>query len=139
MHSDRIDNGDRAVGALRPVDGLQRLPMMRMEGIVNRDGRTNGITREAGSIRTSMCSCPTGSTSPEPDGAPVFVAAPALTDQDVQGIVETTAQRVVRLLQRRGLVEQDGVDPLWDEEPLLASLSQSHAGGWPPIGRCPAD
>ena len=74
-----------------------------------------------------------------PEGAPVFVAAPALTDQDVQGIVETTAQRVVRLLQRRGLLEQDGVDPLWDEEPLLASLSQSHAGGWPSIGRCPAD
>ena len=49
------------------------------------------------------------------DGAPTFVRAPALTDEDVQQIVETTAKRVVRLLQRRGLLEEDTVDPLWEE------------------------
>ena len=52
----------------------------------------------------------------------------------MQGIVETTAQRVVRLLQRRGLVEQDGVDPLWDEEPLLASLTGASVQGRVAIG-----
>ena len=43
-----------------------------------------------------------------------------VTDEDVQQIVETTAQRVVRLLQRRGLLEEGNVDPRWEAEPLLA-------------------
>ena len=58
-----------------------------------------------------------------PDGDPVFVAAPPLTDKDVQRIAETTAARIVRLLQQRGLLEPDSVDPLWQNEPLLASLT----------------
>ena len=40
-----------------------------------------------------------------PSGDPEFVAAPLLTDKDVQHIAEKTATRVVRLLQRRGLLE----------------------------------
>jgi hypothetical protein len=57
------------------------------------------------------------------DGAPMFVRAPQLTDDDVQKIVETTAKRVVRLLQRRGVLEQGNVDPLWEQEPLLATIT----------------
>jgi len=34
------------------------------------------------------------------DGTPSFVRVPQLSDDDVQQIVETTAKRVVRLLQR---------------------------------------
>ena len=45
------------------------------------------------------------------EGGPVFVAAPPLADEDVQEIAETAAQRIVRLLQRRGLLD----DPLVDE------------------------
>ena len=55
------------------------------------------------------------------DGTPRFVRVPQLSDDDVQRIVETTAKRVVRLLQRRGVLEEDNVDPLWEEEPLLAT------------------
>ena len=43
-------------------------------------------------------------------GAPVFVAAPPLADEDVQEIVETAAQRIVRLRQRRGLLDDSLVD-----------------------------
>lgn len=38
--------------------------------------------------------------------------APALTDDDVRAIVETTARRVVRLCQRRGLFEMVGYELL---------------------------
>ena len=46
--------------------------------------------------------------------------APRLTDADVRRIVETTARRVIRLLQRRGLLDAVA-DPLWEREPLLAA------------------
>ena len=42
---------------------------------------------------------------------------------------ETTANRVVRLLQRRGLLEEDTVDPLWEEEPLLATITAASVQG----------
>ena len=64
-----------------------------------------------------------------PDGTPELVAAPPLTDEEVQGLVGTIAQRVVRLLQRRGLLEPDGEDPLWEEEPLLASVTAASVQG----------
>ncbi len=55
--------------------------------------------------------------------------APQLSDDDVQRIVETTAKRVVRLLQRRGVLEKDDVDPLWEEEPLLATITAASVQG----------
>ena len=64
-----------------------------------------------------------------PCGDPEFVAAPLLTDKDVQHIAETTATRVVRLLQRRGLLEQDSTESLWEGEPLLASLTAASVQG----------
>ena len=57
------------------------------------------------------------------DGTPFFVPAPPLTDDDVRTIVETTAQRVVRLCERRGLCEAGTTDPLWEQEPLLVQIS----------------
>jgi hypothetical protein len=47
-------------------------------------------------------------------GDPVFVASPAPTDADIQHLVERTAQRLVRLLQRRGLLDDHQSDPLAD-------------------------
>ena len=64
------------------------------------------------------------------DGEPTFVRAPGLSDDDVRQIVETTANRVVRLLQRRGLLEEDSVDPLWEEEPLLATITVANRPQW---------
>ncbi len=52
--------------------------------------------------------------------------APPLSDDDVQQIIETTAQRVVRLLQRRGLVEEGNTDPLMEQEPLLATITAAY-------------
>jgi hypothetical protein len=64
-----------------------------------------------------------------PGGTPVFVPAPALTDDDVRRIAETTAHRVVNLLQRRGLLEQDVPDALVQDEPLLAALTAASIRG----------
>ena len=55
--------------------------------------------------------------------------APPLSDDDVQQIVETTAQRVVRLLQRRGLLEEGQADPLMEQEPLLATITAASIQG----------
>ena len=48
------------------------------------------------------------------DGTPTFVRAPQLTDDDVQRIVETTASNV---------------DPLWQDEPLLATITAASVQG----------
>ena len=54
-------------------------------------------------------------------GVPVFVAAPPLAEEDVQEIVETAAQRIVRLLQRRGLLDDFLVDESESEPPECRS------------------
>ena len=72
---------------------------------------------------------PDGGSVSAADGPPRFVRAPSVTDEDVQQIVETTAKRVVRLLQRRGLLEQGSVDPLWESEPLLATMTAASVQG----------
>jgi len=69
------------------------------------------------------------------DGLPVFVPAPSLTDDDVRAIVETTAKRVVRLCQRRGLFEEGSTDPLWEQEPLLAQISAASVQGMVATGK----
>ncbi|MEW6755716.1 MAG: transposase [Candidatus Latescibacterota bacterium] len=64
-----------------------------------------------------------------PDGTPTFVAVDPPGDQDIQQIVEQTAQRVVRLLERRGLLEEDRPDPLVQDEPLRAALTAASVQG----------
>ena len=55
--------------------------------------------------------------------------APPFSDDDVQAIVETTAHFVVRLLQRRGLLEEGQADPLMEQEPLLATITAASIQG----------
>ena len=55
--------------------------------------------------------------------APEFVPAPALQDSDVQRIVGMTAHHLVRLLQRRGVLDSPEADALAEEAPLLSALS----------------
>ncbi len=43
-------------------------------------------------------------------------------------------RRVVRLLQRRGVLEQGNVDPLWEQEPLLATITAASVQGQIAIG-----
>ncbi len=67
---------------------------------------------------------------PTADGAaPVFIPAPPLEDADVQEIVETAAERIVRLLQRRGLLDDSQVDELTEAEPLQAALAAASVQG----------
>jgi hypothetical protein len=61
--------------------------------------------------------------------APVFVAAPPLSDQAVQQIVETSARRIIRLCTKRGLLDDTAADPLAAEEPVLAALTAASVRG----------
>ena len=63
------------------------------------------------------------------DGEPKFHAAPPLTDDDVRSIVETTAHRVIRLLENRGVLDGDAPDPLVDESPVLAGMTAASVQG----------
>ena len=63
------------------------------------------------------------------EDAPVFVAAPPLSDQAVQQIVETSARRIIRLCTKRGLLDDTAADPLADEEPVLAVLTAASVRG----------
>ncbi len=61
--------------------------------------------------------------------APVFVAAPPLSDQAVRQIVETSARRIIRLCTKRGQLDDTAADPLADEEPVLAALTAASVRG----------
>ena len=61
--------------------------------------------------------------------APDFIPAPPLEDGDVQEIVETAAERIVRLLQRRGLLDDSQEDELTEAEPLQAALAAASVQG----------
>lgn len=63
------------------------------------------------------------------DGSPTFVAVAPPTDADIQQLVERTAARVVRLLQRRGLLDPEAPDPLAQDQPLLAALTAASIQG----------
>ncbi len=63
------------------------------------------------------------------EDAPVFLPAPELTDDDVRQIVETTARRVIRLLERRGALDDGHLDRLADESPVLAGMTAASVQG----------
>ena len=52
-----------------------------------------------------------------------FHEAPPLRDEDVKEIVETTAHRVIRLLERQGVLDGDGYDEFSEEQPLLSGIT----------------
>jgi hypothetical protein len=68
------------------------------------------------------------------DDIPVFVPAPELKDEDVKAIVETTAQRVIGLLERRGVLDGEPFDKLADESPVLAGMTAASVQGLIAIG-----
>lgn len=70
----------------------------------------------------------------------VFHAAPALQDEDVKAIVETTAHRVIRLLERRGVLgDTFEYDEFAEEHPVLAGMTYAstrmHVAGGNRAGR----
>ncbi len=65
---------------------------------------------------------------PDDTGTPRFFALSPPSDEEIARVTASVAKRVVRLLLRRGLLEQDGpplADPLQEEEPLLAACAQA--------------
>jgi len=55
------------------------------------------------------------------DGQVDFGAAPEPTQSDVEALVLDVQARVMRLLEREGLLDVDGADPLVEESPTLAA------------------
>ncbi len=59
-------------------------------------------------------------------GTPEFFPPPAPTDEEIARVAAASAQGIIRLLERRGLLSDSGdaaEDPLQDEEPLLAACA----------------
>jgi hypothetical protein len=78
-------------------------------------------------------------------GAPSFHPAPGPTQKDVEAIVEHASKRILRFLQRRGVITLvtapgDGEvtvvtdDTIGDKDPLLARLLAAATAGTPPAG-----
>ncbi len=63
------------------------------------------------------------------DDTPTFLPTPELADDDVRQIVETTARRVIRLLDRRGVLDDGELDRFADESPVLAGMTAASVQG----------
>ena len=72
---------------------------------------------------------PDGAWVTGPDGVPTFVPTAPPTDTDLQQLVERPARRVVRLLERRGLLDTDRSDRLAQDQPLLAARTAAAVQG----------
>ena len=59
----------------------------------------------------------------------VFHPAPQLQDKDVKEIVELTAKRVIALLQRRGILDDEAYDDFACDQPLLAGMTEASVLG----------
>ena len=65
----------------------------------------------------------------------MFVPAPRLKDEDVKALVETIAHRVIRLLERRGVLDGNETDRLTDESPILAGVTAASVQGMIATGK----
>jgi len=76
----------------------------------------------------------------EPDGPPRFIQLPELASIDVAEALATVRSRVVRLLTRRGVIENTGdnlelaSDDAADSDQALAQLTAAAVSGQPPAG-----
>jgi hypothetical protein len=70
------------------------------------------------------------------DEPPLFIETPRPTDDDIRSLTETVASRVIRLLVRRGVLDETSCepDPLGEEEPVLAGLLQASVLGTIALG-----
>jgi hypothetical protein len=59
----------------------------------------------------------------------VFHAAPTLQNEDVKEIVELTAYRIIRLLRRRGVLDDLAFDRFTEEQPILAGMTSASIMG----------
>jgi len=67
---------------------------------------------------------------------PLFVETPRPSDDDIRFLTEIVADRVIRLLVRRGVLDETSCapDPLGEEEPVLAGLLQASVLGTSAVG-----
>jgi hypothetical protein len=66
--------------------------------------------------------------------SPEFLETSSPTDDDVQRLVETVAHRIVRLLEKHGVLDGDDVDPFFEESPALAGMTAASVHGWVATG-----
>jgi hypothetical protein len=67
-----------------------------------------------------------GYADPDHTGKPEFFSLPAPDDDEIARVAAATARRIIRLLERRGLLSDYGdaaEDALQNEEPLLAECA----------------
>jgi hypothetical protein len=116
----------------RAVAGWYRAQTRRQGHAAGRCGAVTFVQRFGSSLNLNPhlhMLMPDGVWVSGPGGVHTFVAADPPTEADIQRLVERTAQRLVRLLQRRGLLDQDRTDPLAQDQPLLAALTAAAVQG----------
>lgn len=72
------------------------------------------------------------------DGKPVFRALPKLSTDEVGDVLQVVRVRLVRLLERRGVLRREAAaledDEFTEREPVLAQLAAAAVTGLPPAG-----
>jgi hypothetical protein len=118
---------------LRAVFGaLQRRAKEELGVVGGRSGSVTFVQRFGGSINlhTHFHAIVLDGVYADPEdlGTPRFFALSPVSDEEVARVTATVAKRVVALLIRRGLLEEEGlvgVDSLEEDEPLLAACAQA--------------
>ncbi len=62
-------------------------------------------------------------------GQPTFVAVDPPTDEQLQGLVEQAAYRLIAVLERHGVLDDTQTDPLADDSPLPAGVTAASIQG----------
>ena len=62
-------------------------------------------------------------------GQPTFVPVDPPTDEQLQHLIEQAAYRLIVVLERHGVLEDNQADPLADDSPLLAGLTVASIRG----------
>ena len=124
------------------VLGFYRRRLRALAGVTGRSGAVTVVQRTSADLRLNPhlhALLLDGVYALSDDGTPVFQPLPSLDTEDVADLLQVIRVRLLRLLERQGVLESRSEltlldDGLAEREPALAQLAAAAVSGLPPAG-----